>query len=483
VLIGSRAPRVKSVPLHAEGATSGPEAVEYAASVGLHLDPWQSDFLDDALAEIGAVWAAFEVAGIVGRQSGKGAILEARELSGVEIFGERLIMHTAHELKTAEEAFLRMVQLIEESADLDRKVMRVSRSNGKEAVYFRGAGRGTFGARIKYIARSGKSGRGFAGADLVVFDEAMFLAAATMGAIVPTLTTSPNPQIWYMASGLLAESTHLAELRARALAGGDRYLMLAEWSAKEGADLDDRQQWAAANPGLGFRTTERFLERERQALPEDEWAREVMCLHGDGGSTTVIDPDRWAALEDRGSRPADPVAFGLEVPPDRSTVWISVSGTRLDKRKHTELVACCVFHAEQGGRCAGTAWCYARLAELDKRWKPNGIFLDPSGPAGALIVGLTKADVELELVGAREMAQASGEFYDLVLANGLRHLGQPELNTAVGGARKRPLAGAWTWQPADASVNIAPLRASTLAVHGVDRPTKRKRRTGRAMAV
>src|SRR5690606_12432962 len=81
---------------------------------------------------------------------------------------------------------------------------------------------------------------------------------------------------------------------------------------------------------------------------------------------------------------------------------------------------------------------------------------------------------------AREMAQACGEFYDAVVEGQLRHLGQPELNAAIGGARKRNLADAWAWHRRDAAVNISPLVAATLALHGVDRRPKRRRKTGRA---
>ena len=54
-------------------------------------------------------WAAFETALIVPRQNGKGSILEARELAGLFLFGEQLILHSAHEFKTAQEAFRRVL--------------------------------------------------------------------------------------------------------------------------------------------------------------------------------------------------------------------------------------------------------------------------------------------------------------------------------------------------------------------------------------
>jgi hypothetical protein len=50
-------------------------------------------------------WAAFEVGLNVARQNGKGSILEARELAGLFLLGERLIIHSAHEFATSLEAF------------------------------------------------------------------------------------------------------------------------------------------------------------------------------------------------------------------------------------------------------------------------------------------------------------------------------------------------------------------------------------------
>jgi hypothetical protein len=95
---------------------------------------------------------------------------------------------------------------------------------------------------------------------------------------------------------------------------------------------------------------------------------------------------------------------------------------------------------------------------------------------------LAAEKVEPVLVSGREMAQACGAFYTAVTDEEptVRHLGQPELNAAVGGARKRNLADAWAWHRRDASVDISPLVAATLAVHGVGKKPKKKRKTGRA---
>jgi hypothetical protein len=78
------------------------------------------------------------------------------------------------------------------------------------------------------------------------------------------------------------------------------------------------------------------------------------------------------------------------------------------------------------------------------------------------------------------MGAACGAFLDDVGAGRISHANQNQLNTAVDGARKRPLgdAGLFGWDRRDGSVFIAPLVACTLARHGA---TTVGRRSGKAM--
>jgi hypothetical protein len=70
-------------------------------------------------------------------------------------------------------------------------------------------------------------------------------------------------------------------------------------------------------------------------------------------------------------------------------------------------------------------------------------------------------------VNASEMARACGALYDAVMdTKSLRHLGQPDLDAALAGARKRDLGDAWAWHRKDSTVDISPLVAVTLAAHG-----------------
>jgi hypothetical protein len=114
-------------------------------------------------------WSSFEVGLSVARQNGKGSILEARELAGLFLpeVHERLLTHTAHEFKTAQEHFIRLATLVEGLPPKYRRLVKhVYEANGSEAIEMRD------GRRLRFLARSGGSGRGFSG-DLVVLDEAM----------------------------------------------------------------------------------------------------------------------------------------------------------------------------------------------------------------------------------------------------------------------------------------------------------------------
>ena len=477
-LLGWQEPRLRSCPTYRTSA--GVEATELAASAGVLLDPWQAASLDDALGEDDAGrWAAFEVALIVSRQNGKGEVLLARELAGLFLFGERLIIHTAHEFKTAAEAFLRIKYVIDNTDDLRRKVKAIRQANGEQGIELLSK---YGGGRLRFLARSKGSGRGFTG-DLIILDEAYELSASAVGALLPTMSARPNPQLWYASSAGMAESEQLNEVRRRALAGGDPSLAYIEWSAQPGecADLDcdhrpDRvgcwmdnlDAWAQANPAAGRRITAEFIAKERRAMPPGEFARERLTVWSDARTEAVLDVDQWDASADpplldvpmSGSQPIGRVVLAVDVPPSRTGAAIGAAGQRADGRTHLELV--------ETRALAGTA---ARLKELQTRHNPRTIIVDPGSPAGSLIPELDDLGVRYTLVGAREYAQACGALFDAVKIGphpgGVAHLKQSPLDVAILAARRRVLGDAWAWDRKDGT-DISPLAAVTLAKHGLD---------------
>lgn len=201
MLLGAQQPRFRLAPV--EWSPAGQEAIELAASTGLILDPWQQDVLHGGLAEEPdprhpglSRWVSSEIGIIVPRQNGKGGILEALELAGLFLFEEQLILHSAHEFKTAAEAFRRLLFLIQNTPDLASRVARVRTSHGDEGIELIG------GQRIRFVARSTGSGRGFTG-DRIILDEAYNLSSAGMSALFPTMAAIRNPQLVYASSAPL----------------------------------------------------------------------------------------------------------------------------------------------------------------------------------------------------------------------------------------------------------------------------------------
>ena len=459
-LLGDQRPRICSLP-PSEPSETGELAVQLARRAGLDLDDWQAWALRAMLAERDGKWAAFEAGLIVSRQNGKGVILEARELAGLFLLDEQLILHSAHEFKTAREAFRRVQMLIQNHPEFARRVRRVHTANGNEMIELKS------GQRLQFVARSAGSGRGFSG-DLVILDEAQILGDEAMGALLPTLSARRNPQVVYTATAGTETSVQLGRIRERGRKGDDPSLFFAEWSVDfdEEHDYDpaDPQEWARANPGLGIRIMPEYVANERRSLDPDTYARERLGVGNYPTDLTdawaVIPKPKWDALADNNSELEDPVAFGLAVHPEARNASIAVSGGRGDGNVFVELVE----------YRPGTSWVKDRLLELDKQWDPCAIVVDVGSPAGSLIPELKNEGLGIVEPRAREVAQSCAQLYDAVTdSRTLRHLGdvasQKPVRAALAAAQKYPLGDSWRWDrrlPMDQS----PLEAVTLAAWG-----------------
>ncbi len=235
-LRGAQDPRLWYMP-PADDWTEGNEACDFAAKKGFPLDPWQDWSLRNAMATVkgpGLKWAAFEVGLIVSRQNGKNVIAEARELVGLFVIREPLIIHTAHEFKASVEQFRRLRAKIEDDDWMRKQVKTITTSHGDEAIellakptLILGAGdkmvRQSIGPRLRFLARSGGSGRSFT-CSLLVWDEAMILTKEQVGAAMPTLSAVKNPQLWYMGSAGNEASVQLAQIRSRGVKGDAKRL-------------------------------------------------------------------------------------------------------------------------------------------------------------------------------------------------------------------------------------------------------------------
>jgi hypothetical protein len=478
IVYGDTRPRIFSAPKVT--STAGTTAINLAASAGLMLDDWEAWVLDQALGEDDArwytdpatqeekpLWAAFEVGLIVSRQNGKGSILEARELAGLFAFDEQLIIHTAHEFKTCNEAFRRLLMLIENTPDFDRRVSRVRTSHGEEGIEL------VTGQRIRFLARSQSSGRGFTG-DLLIYDEAMILDAAKVGATLPVLSARPNPQVWYTASAGLRISTQLAKVRRRGVAGGSKGLCFMEWSAsvhdeycppKCGEHLESTNVRALqqANPGLGIRISLDHCEREREGMDYIEFARERLGVGqypAPADAWAVIPEKWWKATLDTDSDTVNVVhggsCMGVALGYGRTSASIAVAGARDDGNTQVEVIE----HKH------GIRWLVDRARVLDKKHKPEGWVIDPHADEGSLADELEQEGLNVIRMTATDVGHAFGQIYDGFREGTVRHPNQPEVQNALAGSEKRKLGNGQAWDRLGVQVDLSPIIAVTHAHWG-----------------
>lgn len=430
---------------------------------GLILDPWQADVMDVMLAvRPDGKWACFETGVIVPRQNGKGAVLEARALAGLFLFGERLIMWSAHEYKTAMVGFRRVQDLIDSQPELRALVRKVINTNGEEGIEL------ITGQRLRFLARSKGSGRGFS-ADTNLWDEAYALTDEQKAAQMPTLSARPNPQIVYASSPPLDAATGepLFALRERGEAGGDPDLGWFDWGQLPSVNHDDPAVWAASNPALGIRITTETVGRERRSMSREAFGRERLGIWPVTAGTAVISPQLWADLASpEADRPAD-VAFVVDVTPNRDHATIAMCG----RLASGALLVGVVEHGE------GTDWVVPRLTELRQRWNPVAVGLDIAGPAASMLLALGEAGFavpdnsdepqrgDLLVMSARETAQAWGMFVDHARQRQMLHLDDPPLNMALAGAKTRFLADGQAWARKQSDIDISPLVAVTGALY------------------
>lgn len=467
-------PRVCHWPTERYAYTDGQDCLEVAESAGLTMDTWQSLVIQLGLGRTQAgAWAAFQVALIVARQNGKGSILEALELYWLFVTEEMLIGHSAHEYKTAMEAFRRILFHITNTDWMRKKVKRVINTNGEEGIEL------LSGQRLRFMARSKGSGRGFTFRKLV-WDEAYALTGAQVEAQLPTMSAVIDPQLWLTSSPPLDATSGEALFRIRraVAAGTAKDLVMLDFGAAGRLDelddiaLDDRETWKRTNPAFGIRISMVTIERERASMSDTGFARERLGIWPPDLSEgySVISLEQWERLKDEDSgrdlaTMRDRPALAVSVSPrsaGRVRASIGLAQPRQDGKVHLELI--------KNG--PGTAWTIPDLVTLRDRLNPCAIVIDPGSPAGSLVAEAEAAGLSVTPMSARDVAAAFGMIYDAANEPAERepsvvHIGQPEVAMSVAGADKRPVGDGHAWDRRNADADITPIDSLTQALWGL----------------
>lgn len=443
-------------PVYVE--TFGPEVAELCALADFAPDAEQ-ELLLDLLFAIGpdGKSVVFDMDVVAPRQNLKTGFLIQAELGWLYVTEQRLIVHSAHELDTTAEAFRDLSTLIENTSALSR---RLRPTRGERQGITEGNGRWSIelvdDRRIRYKARTAGGGRGLSG-DKVVLDEGQALQPAMMGALLPTLSARPDPQVVTAASAGMLASAVLRDKRDRGRAGSSPRQVYAEWGDKEagsgcappdcrhlktaeGCAFDDEARWARIMPALGRRVQVDTVRAMRQSMPPEEFGREFMVWWDD---PPIVEDEQifgpaWRACAVPDARQPAVDAIGLAVSLDGSWGSIGAHGMHGD-----------LHFAGAVARRRGYSWMADEAVRIAEEHDLR-VGVDGGGPAAVLLTEAFKERLgdRLLVLDTAKMKDAYADFRTAVVEEPrqLAHMSHDALDEAVMGAVERmvgdrPLVG------------------------------------------
>lgn len=474
-------PRILSIPQNV-GTLFTPQLNDWLVSLGVFLDPWQRHDLGLWLAvDLSGNWSASEVGELVARQNGKGEILLAYDLLHLFVIRRRdnrnkTVVHTSHEVKTNLEALGKLESVVRANPSLMARVSQIYTGNNEQGIRLKPRAGQRRGDRIKFIARSKNSGRGFT-ADVIVYDEAQELGQASYRALTYTLTTTKNRQEVF--TGTVPEegvndSEIFEGVRDRGRAGRKRFArtLWIEYSPPGAEhhkkalriDLSDEANWEAANPAIDIRVYRESIaeELERDTSPNKEgFARERLSIWPnrppvEAARLSDLDIGKWiaGAQDHELERPA---VIAVALGPGGGFGTVAVACRLADGR---------VF-VKHEKTARGTAWLSTYLPTLKTDLDDALIVVDPKN-AAALMVDLERLGIKPFKMNMDEIAAAHSQFIEGVNGGQIVHRDQGEVTASLQYAGTRMLGrSGFTWEPSDPTKPIAHAQAVTWACWGL----------------
>lgn len=482
-LLGSQVPRIESRPDDVVGS-HGPRVLQFGRLAGVFLDPWQ-ELLINRLFDVNSEGrsAATEFGYLVSRQNGKGEVQLLWELAHLFMFPRpdrkpKLIVHTAHEVKTAAEAFLRLQNVFDSTPRFQAKlaVNGIKTANGQEGIKLRN------GNRIRFIARSKNSGRGLT-MDKLVVDEAQQCPGSAYAAL--QYATSAVPDLQTIVAGTVPGPENDPEIfeaaRDRGRAGSTPRAYWAEWNPEgsdrhdyEVADYEDQDLWAQAIPALGGRiklptvadqidraTDTEELERERFSIWRDPAPKEQIRLND-------VDPQTWEESTREDAELQPPCVLSVQL--GRSGGYSTISAA-----SRTEDDKILVRHLRTDRQ---TLWVPEALRDFRDELGARLIVIDSKNCA-PIMSDLDREGIKYLPMNATEIAGAFDLMIESINAGEVVHRGQEELTISLRHAMPRKVGNlGFTWEQSDPSEPATQIQSATNAHWGVKKMEAHKPRDG-----
>lgn len=445
-MMGVTEPRIWTPPLRplTPDTSLGYAACEYARDVlGKKLYPWQEWALIHMLEIVGDLDGEWRfrfrtIVTMVSRQQGKTVLSEVLASFFLNVLCVDSIFGTSLSLDKAEEVWEAVIADQENIPELSSEIDRVSRTNGNKRLILTGL------RQYKVGAPTRRAGRGDSN-DLVMLDELReHRDWETWSAAAASTNAKPNGLIVCFSNAGDPDSIVLRQLREQAIAkieeraandyGGsvdDDTLGLFEWSAPDGAETDDIEALAQANPALGYGfVTERSLLANRSTFPENKFRSECMCQQVETILPQPFPDGAWAAGVDESSRisATSEIIYGIDLSHDRRWTTIGACGLRDDGNYHIEVVA----------RRVGTEWAIDWFRQRAYRQPMKLAFQSRGAPVSGLGEQICTLDgIERCAIEGKELTNGWGRFWDGIAAcepnaqrGGVKifHLPQPVLD-------------------------------------------------------
>lgn len=425
------------------------------------LDPWQTDIGRYAHARREDGWYAAQTVAIsVPRQAGKTfTVYTDLVIADCLLTPGTFVVWTAHHSSVASETSREMARLFESNTALMRYLEPdgLKLAKGREEIIFRN------GSRIVFKARENGAIRGVPKVRKLILDEAQILGEAVLADMVPTMNAATNPQVIMLGTppkpGDKGEA--FTGIRDSALAGETDDVLYIEYSAADDLSLDDEDGWLQANPSFASgRTPRSAISRMRTLFTnDDDFAREALGRWDRADSGDVITEEVWALATDSASQAVTDLSLAVDVSPDGATSSVALAGARADGRLHIELL----------DLRQGTAW-VPPFVQGVLAANPNirSVVLDVGSSSRVFIEDFNALKIRYTAPRVADIGAACLDLLGGLMSGKIVHTGQPQMDLARHGARKRTLGetGMWAWSRKNSTTDISPIVAATLALWG-----------------
>jgi hypothetical protein len=405
-------------------STGFPAVRDTCCRLRIVFDPWQDGAGTAILGKReDRLYAADAVVMSIPRQVGKTFLVGSIVLALCIINPRTTAIWTAHRYPTAEDTF-NDLKALAERVEMKPHIRRIYDSAGKQRIMF------TNGSRLLFGARERGFGRGFKRVGVLIFDEAQILTDNAVDDMIPATNRHPNPLIFYMGTPPKPSdpSDHFQRLRNEAISGESEGTLYIEMSADEGADPNDREQWAKANPSYPIHTPARSVLRMKKNLGSESFLREGLGIWDGATSLGVFSLGAWARCA---VDTAPPPVAGLGVAADLDQVWASLAAASEGDRPHLGSVL--RVRLDRGRDHF--------VSEVARIQSQTGVAvgIDVKGPASFLIDDLLEAGVELARASVDDFVQACADLRTAVETAAVEHGNYTDLNDAVDAAGWRKL--------------------------------------------